>query len=65
MSFDKPIYHLKVNKEKTLILWLKTIRIDNSASAEIISDHPEIVIKGGGKLQLHKTLSILKVNDHF
>jgi len=55
LSFDKPIYHLKVNKEKALILWLKTTRIDNSFSAEIISEHSGIVVKGGGKLELHKT----------
>lgn len=55
LSFDKPIYHLKVNKEKTLILWLKTTLVDNSFSAEITSEHSGIVVKGGGKLEFHKT----------
>lgn len=55
LSFDKPTYHLKINKEKTLTLWLKTALIDSSFSIEIISDHSGIVVKGGGKLELHKT----------
>ncbi len=55
LSFDKTAYHLKINKEKTLTLWLKTTHSDNSALVETMSDHPGIVIKGGGKLELHKT----------
>ena len=55
LSFDKPLYHLRINKEKTLTLWLKTAKLETPTMAEITSDHPEIVIKGGGKCQLHKT----------
>jgi hypothetical protein len=55
LSFDKPIYHLKINKEKILTLWLKTTQLDNAVPVEVMSDHPEIVIKGGGKLELHIT----------
>jgi len=55
LSFEKPTYHLKINKEKALILWLKTTLIDNSLSVKITSDHPGIIAKGGGKLDLHKS----------
>ena len=55
LSFDKPLYHLRINKEKTLTLWLKTAKLETPTMAEITSDHPEIVIKGGGKCQLHET----------
>lgn len=55
LSFDKSTYHLKINKEKTLTLWLKTTQIDSSVPVEITSDHSGIVVKGGGKLELHKT----------
>ncbi|MEW6616611.1 MAG: hypothetical protein AB1401_14245 [Thermodesulfobacteriota bacterium] len=57
LSFEKPQYHLQINKEKTLILRLKpTAKLDNQIQAEIISDHPaEIVVKGGGKCLLRET----------
>ena len=55
LSFDKPLYHLGINKEKTLILWLKTTNLEKSVMAEIISDHPKIIVRGGGKCELHKS----------
>jgi hypothetical protein len=54
LTFDKPLYRLGVNKEKTLILWLKTTELRNPTIAEITSDHSEIVIKGGAKCELRK-----------
>lgn len=56
LSFEKPIYHIKINKEKNLSLLLKTTaKFDEQIYAEISSDHPEIVVKGGGRCQLRET----------
>ena len=56
LSFDKPIYHLKVNKEKTLYLYLSSGNNSlNEHEAEVISDRREIVVKGGRKCILRKT----------
>jgi len=54
LSFDRPLYHVRLNKEKELILWLKTnIRPRvNPLVATLSSDHPEIVIKGGMRCEL-------------
>jgi hypothetical protein len=57
LSFEKPLYHLRINKEKTLTVWLKTPnKIRDQLAAQIISDHPtEIAIIGGGKCNLQQT----------
>lgn len=56
LSFEKPLYHLQINKEKNLTLWLKTTaKFTNPIIAKIASDHPEIVVKGGGRCQLQVT----------
>ena len=56
LTFEKPLYHLQINKEKTLVLRLKTaMKPTDSMVAEITSDHPEIVVKGGGRCKLHET----------
>lgn len=56
LSFDKPTYHCKVNKEKTLYLWLKVQETTiNEYQAEIISYRHEIAVKGGGRCSLRKT----------
>lgn len=57
LTFDKPRYRLRINKEKILILWLKTAsKLRSPITAEITSDKPEIiVVKGGGKCQFHET----------
>jgi len=56
LSFDKPNYHLKVNKEKTLYLWLNVgNNTPSEYQAEVSSDRHEIAIKGGGKCTLRKT----------
>ena len=56
LSFDKSIYHLKVNKEKTLYLWLNAGNNSlNEYQAEVISDRREIAVKGGGTCTLRKT----------
>jgi len=56
LSFDKSNYHLKVNKEKTLYLWLNAgENVLSEYQAEIISDRHEIAVKGGGKCVLRKT----------
>ncbi|MEW6620917.1 MAG: hypothetical protein AB1422_16550 [bacterium] len=57
-SFEKPLYHLQLGKEKTLTLQLKTAtkKLDNQIPVEITSDHPEeIVVKGGGRYLLRET----------
>ena len=54
LSFDKSLYRLGINKEKILILWLRMTRLNNPKIAAITSDHPSIIIKGGGKCELHK-----------
>jgi len=55
LSFDKPLYHLGINKEKILILWLNTTKFGNPTIADITSSHPQIIIKGGGKCELRKS----------
>jgi len=56
LSFEKPLYHLRINKEKTLTLWLRTNnKIESCVIAEITSKHPDIAVKGGGKCQLRET----------
>lgn len=56
LSFEKPNYHLQINREKTLVLYLKTdMKPSTPIIAELGSDNPEIVIKGGGKSRLHET----------
>ncbi len=55
LSFEKPRYHIQINKEKTLVLRLKTSAQTTYVVAEITSDHPEIVIKGGGRCKLQET----------
>jgi len=56
LSFEKPSYSLRINKEKTITLWLKTNpKIKSCFIAEITSDHPDIAVRGGGKCQLRET----------
>lgn len=56
LSFEKTRYHIQINKEKTLVLRLKTSAQTNyPVIAEITSDHPEIVVKGGGRCKLQET----------
>ncbi len=56
LTFEKPLYHLQINKEKTLVLRLKTtMKPTDSMVAEITSDHPDIIVKGGGRCILHET----------
>lgn len=56
LFFEKPLYHLQINKEKSLLLHLKTTaKLDEQIYVEISSDHSEIVVKGGGRCQLRET----------
>lgn len=56
LTFEKPLYHLQINKEKALVLRLKTtMKPTDSMVAEITSDHPDIVVKGGGRCILRET----------
>lgn len=56
LSFEKQMYYLRINKDKTLILNLKTHKkVGNKLIVEIISSHPNIVVKGGGNCALNKT----------
>ena len=56
LSFDKSLYHLKFNEEKALTLWLKVDSkiADDGFIATIASDHPQIVVRAGGKCKLHE-----------
>lgn len=63
LSFDRPLYHVRLNKEKELILWLRTnIRPKvNPLVVTLSSDHPEIAIKGGMRCELRaETQGIFK-----
>jgi len=54
LSFEKPLYHLRINKAKTLLLRLRGVAgLDGEIIAEIVSDHAEVVVKGGGRCRLH------------
>jgi hypothetical protein len=57
LSFEKPLYHLRINREKTLLLRLKISgERSDSVIATVVSDHPEIkILKGGGRCRLRKT----------
>ena len=55
LSFEKAQCHLRINKEKTLILWLKTNNKFEDKIVEISSDNAKIIIKGGGRSEIHKT----------
>lgn len=55
LSFDKSLYHLGVNKEKIVILWLKSFVLEEPVPVEITSDNPQIAVKGGGRCVLRKT----------
>ena len=56
LSFEKQMYYLRINKDKTLILNLKTHKkVGNKLIVEITSNHPDIVVKGGGNCALNKT----------
>jgi len=56
LTFEKPLYHLQINKEKTLVLRLNTAMKPTAPMvAEIASDCPEIAVKGGGRCKLHET----------
>lgn len=53
LSFEKPLYHLRLNKAKTLLLRLKDVaKPDGEVIAEVVSDHPEVVVRAGGKSRL-------------
>jgi hypothetical protein len=54
LTFERLQYRLQINKEKNLVLRLKTSDT-NSSIAEIVSSNPEIVIKGGGRCKLRET----------
>lgn len=56
LSFENRVYHLRINKEKTLTLRLKTtLKRLPEVIANIASNNPEIVVKGGGRCELRAT----------
>jgi hypothetical protein len=55
LSFDKPRYHVRINKEKALTLRLKNSAHTTPVVAKITCDHVAIVPKGGGKCELRPT----------
>jgi hypothetical protein len=57
LSFEKPFYHLRINREKALLLRLKTSgKWGDGAIATVLSDHSEIkILKGGGRCKLRTT----------
>jgi len=55
LTFEKSSYNLQVNKEKSLTLRLKTpSKLNDRFFVELNSDNPEIVVKGGGRIELKK-----------
>ncbi|MFN8385663.1 MAG: hypothetical protein U0X92_04475 [Anaerolineales bacterium] len=58
LTFEKSSYVLQVNKEKSITLRLKTMANPKDKVFGLInSDNPEIVVKGGGKIELKETSS--------
>ncbi len=56
LSFDKSSYQLRVNKEKTLYIWLKTNeKTEADYLCDIRSDNSDVVVKGGGRIHIRKT----------
>lgn len=56
LSFEKPLYHLRINREKTLLLRLRTpTKMVGRPSAVVASDYGEVVVKGGGRCSLRST----------
>ena len=56
LTFERALYEVQINKEKTLLLRLKAKSdLSGQIIAEICSDHPEIVVKGGGKCEMKKS----------
>jgi len=56
LSFEKALYHLRINRAKTLLLRLKGFAgRDGEVSAQILSDHPEVVVRGGGRCRLRSS----------
>jgi hypothetical protein len=55
LSFEKPRYHVQINKEKTLALRLKGSIQTTPVIAQITCDHRAIVLKGGGRCELRET----------
>jgi len=56
LSFDRPLYRLRVNKGKDMVLRLKGgVELNAAVTAEILSDHPEVVVMGGGRRKLRPT----------
>jgi hypothetical protein len=55
LSFDKPQYHIRINKEKALTLHLKSPDHTAPLVAEISCDHSAIVLKGGAKCELRQS----------
>ena len=49
LSFEKPKYHLQINKPKKIAIWLKTSdKIEIPLRVQITSDYTEVIVKGGG-----------------
>lgn len=58
LTFERSSYVLQVNKEKSLTLRLKTMsKPTEKVFAQLNSDNPEIVVKGGGRVELKETAS--------
>ena len=63
VSFEKPKYHLRINREKALLLSLRTpSREMRQVTAMVGSDHPQVIVKGGGRciLRSSDTPGVLK-----
>lgn len=56
LTFEKSSYTLQVNKEKSLALRLKTAsKLNENVFVEVNTNNPDIVVKGGGKVELKRT----------
>ena len=53
LEFDHKSYSLRVGKPKAVRL-LAPVADDQNAAVSIMSDNPDVVVKGGGRVELHR-----------
>lgn len=53
LEFDHKTYSLRVGKPKMVRLLAPLSRVDGSATVSIASDSPDVVVRGGGRVELN------------